>query len=308
MCGMDRAEVTTAVENVISLVREHYVDSAAAAGIGQALAAALAAGRYQADERTLAAAVTEDLQSVNGDPHLRLLYHADPLPERDPDDDAQEYAAMARWASQTCGGVSRVERLEGNVGYLDFQPVLFPAAICGDAMMAAMSLISAARALIIDVRHCLGGEPAMVALACSYLSGPEPVELTSLHEARLGRVTQSWTLPYVPGRRFGPDRPVYVLTSASTFSGGEQLAYDLQQLKRATIIGERTKGGANAREGFRVQAHLEATISVARAVNPVSGSNWEATGVTPDIETPAEQALDRAHGLALEQLGAAGPA
>ena len=306
MCGMDMSEVTTVVENVISLVREQYVDSAASEQIAQALAAVLAAGRYQAGERTLAEAVTQDLQSVNGDPHLRLLYHADPMPERDPGDDAQEYAAMARWASQTCGGIARVQRLEGNVGYLDFQPVLFPAAICGEAMMAAMTLISSAPALIVDVRHCIGGDPAMVALACSYLHGPEPVELTSLHEARLGRVTQSWTLPYVPGRRFGPDRPVYVLTSAATFSGGEQFAYDLQQLKRATIIGERTKGGANAREGFRVQAHLEATIPVARGVNPVSGSNWEA-GVMPDIEIPAEQALDHAQRLALEQLAAASP-
>jgi Peptidase family S41 len=308
MSGMDMNEVNAVTEDVISLVRERYVDSAAAAAIGQAMTASLAGGRYPADERLLAEAVTADLQSVNGDQHLRLLYHADPLPERNRGDDAEEYAAMTRWADQTCGGVARVERLDGNVGYLDFQPVLFPASICGDMIAAAMSLISSAQALIADVRHCIGGDPAMVALACSYLHGPEPVELTGLYEARLSRVTQSWTLPFVPGRRFGPSRPVYVLTSAATFSGGEQFAYDLQQLKRATIIGERTKGGANAREGFRVHAHLEATISVARGVNPVSGGNWEGTGVTPDIEVPAGQALDRAHGLALEQLAAASPA
>jgi C-terminal processing protease CtpA/Prc len=109
----------------------------------------------------------------------------------------------------------------------------------------------------------------------------------------------------VPGRRFGPAKPVYVLTGSATFSGGEQLAYDLQQLGRATIIGQRTKGGAHAREGFRVHPHLEATISVARAVSPVTGGNWEGSGVTPDIRTSPGEEKDRAHQLALEHVAAA---
>ena len=157
MYGMDTSDMTIVVEAVIGLVREHYVDAAAAGPIAQVVAAALAAGRYEADPASLAAAVTDDLQSVNGDPHLRLLYHAEPMPERSPGDDAQEYAAMARWADRTCSGVARVERLEANIGYLSFDPVLFPAAICGDAAAAALSLIAATDALIIDLRRCLGG-------------------------------------------------------------------------------------------------------------------------------------------------------
>jgi C-terminal processing protease CtpA/Prc len=156
------------------------------------------------------------------------------------------------------------------------------------------------------VRRCLGGEPAMVAFLISYLWDHDPVQLTGLQERRDDRPRQSWTLPYVPGRRFGKTKPVYVLTSATTFSGGEQLAYDLQQLGRAVIIGEPTRGGGHAREGFRVHPHLEATISVAAAVSPVSGTSWEGTGVTPDISTPAAQARDRAHRLALEQVITAG--
>jgi C-terminal processing protease CtpA/Prc len=115
-----------------------------------------------------------------------------------------------------------------------------------------------------------------------------------------------WTLPYVPGRRFGKTKPVYVLTSATTFSGGEQLSYDLQQLGRATVVGERTRGGANAREGFPVHPHLEATISVAESVNPVTGGNWEGTGVQPDIEAIASHARDTAYQLALQAVIAAG--
>jgi hypothetical protein len=304
MSGVDKQEVTRVVNDVICLLAEHYVDPDAVPVISQALAASLAQDHYPADEKSLADAVTADLQSVNGDRHLRLLYHAEPLPERTPGDDTVEHEALARWASQTCYGIARVELLPGNVGYLDIQPVLFPAAISGDAIAAAMTLVEPAEALLIDVRHCLGGDPETVALLCSYLLGPEPVELTGLQERRGNRVRQYWTTPFVPGRRFGAAKPVCVLTSRDSFSGAEQLAYDLQQLGRATIVGERTKGGAHAREGFRVHPHLEATISVARGVSPVTGGNWEGTGVTPDIDAPAGHALDRAHRHAVEVLAA----
>ena len=302
---MDQNEVTRVVHEVQSLVEARYVYPRIGAQVAQVLATGLAEGRYPADERRLAEAVTADLQSVNGDKHLRLLYHDQPIGHREPGDDAEEYAAVARWAQQTCGGVASVQRLAGNVGYLDLQPILFPAVIGGELITAAMSLLAATEGLIIDVRQCLGGEPAMVAFLISYLWDHDPVQLTGLQERQDDRPRQSWTLPYVPGRRFGKAKPVYALTSATTFSGGEQLAYDLQQLRRAVIIGETTRGGGHAREGFRVGPHLEATISVAAAVNPVSGTSWEGTGVTPDIHTPAAQARDDAYRLALEQVVAA---
>ena len=302
---MDQREVTRVVQEVQALAEARYVYPSVGAQVAQVLATGLAEGRYPADERRLAEAVTADLQSVNGDKHLRLLYHDQPIGHREPGDDAEEYAAVARWAQQTCGGVASVQRLAGNVGYLDLQPILFPAVIGGELITAAMNLLAATEGLIIDVRQCLGGEPAMVAFLISYLWDHDPVQLTGLQERQDDRPRQSWTLPYVPGRRFGRAKPVYALTSATTFSGGEQLAYDLQQLRRAVIIGETTRGGGHAREGFRVGPHLEATISVAAAVNPVSGTSWEGTGVTPDIHTPAAQARDDAYRLALEQVVAA---
>lgn len=298
---MTDEEVSQIVDRVRTLVESRYLFPDVGAAVSQIVADAEAAGRYPADARSLAAAVTADLQSVNGDQHLRLLYHDDAQPPREPGDDREEYAAMARWAGQTCGGVACVRRLEGNVGYLDLQPVLFPAVICGESITAAMNLLAGTEALIIDLRCCLGGEPGTVPLIVSYLWDNDPVQLTGLRER--GELRQSWTLPYVAGPRFGPAKPVYVLTSATTFSGGEQLSYDLQQLGRATIIGEQTRGGAHAREGFVVHPHLEATISVAEAVNPTTGGNWEGTGVAPDIPTTAAQALDTAHRRALQDIG-----
>jgi len=308
---MAEAELADVMNQVRALVEEHYIFPEVAAKVSGVLAAGLAGGRYPADMPALAAAVTADLQSVNGDKHLRLLYHEDAIPPRTPGDDAEEYAAMAHWAGQTCGGVACAQRLAGNVGYLDLRPVLFPAVLAGEVMTAALSLLATTDALIIDLRNCLGGEPSMPPFIISYLWDRDPAQLCGLRERTDTLPRQTWTLPYVPGRRFGKDKPVYVLTSAATFSGGEQLSYDLQQLGRAIIVGEPTRGGAHAREGFRVHPHLEATISVAAAVNPKTGGNWEGTGVTPDIQSTADSARDTAYQRALQDVitadGAAAP-
>ena len=308
---MAEAELADVMNQVRALVEEHYIFPEVAAKVSGVLAAGLAGGRYPADMPALAAAVTADLQSVNGDKHLRLLYHEDAIAPRTPGDDAEEYAAMARWAGQTCGGVACAQRLAGNVGYLDLRPVLFPTVLAAEVITAAMSLLATTDALIIDLRNCLGGEPSMPPFIISYLWDRDPAQLCGLRERTDTLPRQTWTLPYVPGRRFGKDKPVYVLTSAATFSGGEQLSYDLQQLGRAIIVGEPTRGGAHAREGFRVHPHLEATISVAAAVNPKTGGNWEGTGVTPDIQSTADSARDTAYQRALQDVitadGAAAP-
>jgi hypothetical protein len=303
---LNEADPADVVSKVRALVEAHYVFPDIATKVSAVLAEGLAASRYPSDPPSLAEAVTADLQSVNGDKHLRLLYSEEALAPRAPGDDSEEYALYARWADQTCGGVACAQRLAGNVGYLDLQPALFPVAICGEAATAAMSLLAATHALIIDLRHCLGGEPGMTVFLASYLWDHDPVQLSGHRHRQDSTPQQKWTLPYVPGRRFGKTKPVYVLTSATTFSGGEHLSYDLQQLGRATVIGERTRGGAMAREGFPVHPHLEATISVAESVSPVTGSSWEGIGVKPDVETTADQARDAAYRLALEAVVAAG--
>src|SRR5258706_2195070 len=144
------------------------------------LAGGLAEGRYPAEAPSLAAAAPADWQSVNGDKHLRLRYQDQALPQGTPGGGAEQYAAMARWAGQTCGGVASVQRLAGNVGYLDLQPVLFPTPISGDMITSAMSLLADTDALLIDLRHCLGGEPATPAFVISYLWDYEPTQLTGL--------------------------------------------------------------------------------------------------------------------------------
>jgi hypothetical protein len=299
--GVDHAAL---VERTADLVAAHYVFPEQADKIAAQLRAALAAGRYTeagaaGDVQRLGALVTEDLQSVNGDKHLRLVFHADEVP------DGQDAAAdqmLARRSAESCGGVPRFELLEGGVALLELAPIIFPLHLSADSLTAAMALAAQARALVVDLRRNVGGDPYAVQYLCSYFFD-QPTHVNTQYWREDDQEQQFWTLPQVPGRRLGQDTPVYVLTSASTFSGAEELTYDLQQLGRAVVVGERTKGGAHPRNGWTVHPHLEATIPVGRSINPTSGTDWEGSGVTPDIELPAADALDRAHREALQRLG-----
>lgn len=298
---MQQADINRIVEHTATLLVDRYVFPDIGRQLGELLTEQLAAGRYSAatDPRTLSALVTEDLQSINQDLHLRLKHHDVAIPDLAGEE--AMLATMAREAAETMHGIARVERLAGNVAVLAIRPVLFDPSIAGEAIVAAMQLVASADALIIDLRECRGGSPGSVALVCGYLFD-EPTHLIDIYEREGDRTMQSWSPPYVPGPRFGASKPVYVLTSRTTFSGGEELSHDLKQHGRATLVGERTGGGAHPRIGERLHPHLEATIPVARACDPVTGQNWEGVGVQPDVEVPAADSLDVAHRAALRTV------
>ncbi|MFI8389119.1 S41 family peptidase [Streptomyces sp. NPDC085540] len=287
------------VEELARLLDAHYVFPE----LGQELAGLvrdrLAAGAYDvATPEELGRVVTTDLQSLNGDRHLRLKYHADRVPE---EQGAAMLAEMRRDFEASLGGVSRLEMLDGGVAVLELTPNLFPLEWAAEPLGAALAVASRARALILDLRRNLGGSPDTVAFVCGHLLD-ERTLLNTMHWREGDRREQSWSPAYVPGPRFGGEKPVYVLTGPRTFSAAEELAYDLQQLGRAVVVGETTRGGAHPREGWTLHPHLEASIPVGRSVNPVSGTNWEGTGVVPDLACPTADALPRAHERALARL------
>lgn len=297
------------IEALVDQLTSFYVFPDIAEQVCDVLRLRLAEGAYrgQADDEAFAAAVTADLQSVNGDKHLRLLFSVDEIPDDGGTEvfDLDRYRAEAELAAH---GFAKVERLPGNVGLLDIRQ-LFAAEVSGAAAVAAMNLVAGADALVIDLRRNGGGDPAMVALLCGYLFD-ESVHLNDLYFRPDDSTTQYWTQPFVPGPSFGGSKPVYVLTSADTFSGAEELSYNLQQLKRATLIGETTKGGAHPGSRYRVGPHLKSAVPSGRAINPVSGTNWEAVGVQPDVPVPADEAFEEAYRRALTHvltLGSEGP-
>ena len=136
---------------------------------------------------------------------------------------------------------------------------------------------------------------------CSYLLAEQPTHLNDIFHADTRETRQFWALPYVPGTRY-VDRPVYVLTGSRTFSGGEEFCYNLQALGRAELIGETTGGGAHPTRGFPISRAVHIGIPFARSVNPVTGTNWQGTGVVPDVAVPEAQAYDVAYARALEHV------
>ncbi|NUR63555.1 MAG: S41 family peptidase [Catenulispora sp.] len=287
------------VDETVRLLTKHYVFPEIAQQLADLLQRRLAEGAYDADgTEELADLVTADLQSVNDDKHLRLKHHADPV---SPEQGAATMAAI-RWDFDTSlGGAPRVELLDGGIAVVELTPMLFPLGWAAGPLSAALTLASQAQALIVDLRTNRGGDPDTVAFVCSYLLD-ERTHLNTMYWRRGERVEQSWSLPHVPGTPFGGDKPLYVLTSESTFSAAEELAYDLQQLGRAVVVGERTRSGAHPCKGWTVHPHLEVTVPTGRAINPGSGTYWEGTGVRPDIPCAAAEALSRAHALALARL------
>ncbi|MFJ2155309.1 S41 family peptidase [Streptomyces sp. NPDC087856] len=299
MTTLTKLQPAPVIDETTRLLTEHYVFPDIAEQLAALLHRRLAEGAYDVDDaEEFARLVTEDLQSANGDRHLRLKHHADPVP---PKQGAANLAAIRRDFDNSLGGAPRVELLNGGVAVLELAPMLFPLEWAAEPLSAALTLASRAQALIIDLRANRGGDPDAVAFVCSYLLD-ERTHLNSMYWRAGDRTEQSWSLPHVPGTRFGGTKPLYVLSSANTFSAAEELAYDLQQLGRAVVVGERTRGGAHPCEGWTVHPHLEATVPVGRAINPVSGTNWEGTGVQPDVPCAAADSLTQAHTLALAQL------
>ncbi|MEU3708492.1 S41 family peptidase [Streptomyces catenulae] len=280
------------VEAALARITTGYVFPEKTAVIDAAIRRRLAEGAYRGlDVRELCERVTEDLQRACPDKHLRLLWTEDPQSlEEEPESVAR--ARFAQHARESNYGVRRVEQLDGNIGYLDLR-MIAPADLGGLATAAAMQLLSTTAALIIDLRQCRGGSPEGVQLWCSYFFADDGVHLNDIYERDTGSTRQYWTLGHLTAPRY-LDRPVTILTSELTFSGGEELAYNLKVLGRATLIGRTTRGGAHPTARIPVAPHVTVTVPTARSINPVTGTNWEGVGVEPDLAVAAEDALKAA--------------
>lgn len=294
---------THQLDLVCSWLAGHYVFPDVGEQVVDLLRTREAAGDFAgiSTDEDFGIAVTETMQSINGDRHLRLLHSINAIPGKE--DDTAEVADDVAYRDEvilSAGGIAAVQRLDGNVGYLDIR-VLHAANVAAPIASAAMTLVAGTDVLLVDLRRCPGGSPLMVAHYCSYLFD-DPTHLTDIYDRPTDQTRQFWTAPSVPGEKFGGTKPVYVLTSSSTFSGAEELAYDLQSRGRATVVGERTKGGAHPGARHRIGPHLQLSVPQGRAINAVTGTNWEGAGVQPDIEVSADDAFDTSYRLALAHV------
>jgi len=247
-------------------------------------------------------ALTTHMQEICHDEHLWVKWHSEPLP------DGEEALRLSKeWrevqqlqAKLNNYGFQKVERMAGNVGYVDIR-YFQRSSWGGDIAVAAMNFLANMYAIIIDLRKCSGGYPGMVSLVSSYLLGEEPLLLSSIYWRDDDKTQQYWTLPYVPGQRLA-DKPLYILVSKETFSAGEGFADDMQARKRGIIIGEQTDGGAHPGASYRLNPHFEAFIPIGFLTHPITNRNWEGLGVIPDFPVSSERALIIAHKMALKSI------
>jgi hypothetical protein len=276
------------VEKLAKELRDRYVFPDVAERAAEAVTTNSRQGAYDGFESpgVFASRLTDDLRSIAHDKHLSVQADGTPPPSltQPPHSEA---------------GVVRADRLSGNVGYIEVSSFP-PPQIFKPVIDRAMQALVGSKALIIDVRRNTGGSPASVAYLASFLlpqAQRTPInEVVSRKPFTTTFERQTFTREPTPVSFDG--KPLYVLTSAKTFSGGEEFAYDVQSLKVAKVVGETTGGGANPTGSFNLGFGYSALIPFGRAENPITKTNWEGRGVAPDLDTRAPDAL----AVALQRL------
>lgn len=291
----DSTQRREVARRLAEVVRREYQDPASAESMADAIGARLSAGAYDTalTDDAFAATLTADLRAVTPDPHMAVMANLDA--------GAPRLSADPVYSLRQNYGVQGVRRLGGNVGVieLNFAPNLGFADAILERYASAMTLVRDTRALIVDLRAHIGGEPGTVVYFVSYFFERAPFVVNRIRYRNKPTVDY-YTVAVPRGPKYGEKRPVFVLTSARTFSAGEELAYDLQATGRARVVGSRTGGGAHPDQAFDIGRGFGAFIPIGAAVNPITGGNWERVGVKPDSEVEAGKALDVAWRLALE--------
>jgi C-terminal processing protease CtpA/Prc len=299
---IDAAERTAVIDGVLEKVVANYVFPDVGKKMEVAIRDRVAKKEYDniTSGRELARVLTENLREVCKDKHLGVRLSPQALPPvfSQSASPAEEKKVRESMALRNFG-FKKVERLgNGGVGLLELEGFL-PAEMIGETAAAAMGFLAGNDAVIIDLRKNGGGSPDAVILLCSYFFD-EATHLNSIYTRGTDSTKQYWSHPVVPGKKLS-GKDVYVLTSNRTFSAAEEFTYNMQSQKRATIVGETTGGGAHPTRGFRINDHFSIGVPFARSINPVTKTNWEGTGVKPDVAVPADKALATAHMMALEK-------
>ena len=307
--SIDASQKQAVIAEISDLMNKNYIFPETAKKVEDALRGRLSSGDFDklGNASEFARAVSAVILEVTKDRHTGFAYNpamAEDLRRLAGQSEEERRQVRERQldeARRDNFGFRKVELLPGNVGYLDFRMFASPDE-AGATAVAALNFLAYCDAIIVDLRQNGGGDPAQIQLISSYFFS-DPAHLNDLYFRAADRTDNFWTLPYVPGPRMG-NADLYILTSSRTFSGAEEFTYNMKNLKRATVIGETTGGGAHPTEPMIVQHDFILRVPYARAINPVSKTNWEGTGVTPDIAVPAAAAFDKAYMLAVEKLAA----
>ena len=303
---LTQKEQQTVIDSIGSKLNANYIFPEIATKMVSNMETKLKNGNYKSiqDPQEFATTLTTDLQTISKDKHIRVTFAPGQIAEQQQAITAEDSIAyLNRYVAnlkRNNFGFKEVKIMPGNIGYLDLRS-FSNVEYAGETAVSAMNFLSNTDAIIIDLRNNGGGSPAMIQLITSYLFGSDPVHLNNFYWRPTDRNSQTWTLPHVSGTR-SPNTPVYVLTSRGTFSAAEEFSYNLKNLERATLVGETTGGGAHPGGSVVATDRFMVWVPTGRAINPITNTNWEGTGVSPHIKTAAADALDTAYTKALKSL------
>jgi C-terminal processing protease CtpA/Prc len=294
-------------EKVGQLLVDNYIFPETAEKMQKLVNSKTDEGKYSNidDVHDFARTLTKDLQSVSKDRHIRVRFDPDAVKRikasnsRSEEDRERERKERIEREKRANFGFQKLEIMEGNIGYLDLR-YFSGLSQAGDTIVASMNFLANAHAVIIDLRQNGGGSPLTIQVISSYFLD-DYTHLNSFEWRGTDSIQQFWTLPYVPGKKMY-ETDLYILTSRRTFSGAEEFTYNMKNLKRATIVGEATGGGAHPGGPRIVNDYFLVWIPSGRAINPITKTNWEGKGIEPHISVPQDKALIKAHSIALEKL------
>jgi hypothetical protein len=301
---IDAALRRAVVDTLCDRVERYYVFPDRAKIVAKAIRKRYNAHEYDriTSAREFADSLTAHMQVAVPDLHLRAHYRHEPIPVETDDGppDSAEARKTAEFNRRINYGFEKMERMPGNVGYLDLRG--FSGDPAGQATaVATMNFLANTDALIIDLRRNGGGHPKMIATILTYFTKPDDrLLINRFYHRENNETNEYWTSPYVPGPRY-TGKPIYVLISNRTGSAAEEFAYDVQTHKLGTVVGAVSAGGANPGGVYRLSENFAAFIATGRAINPITKTNWEGVGVQPDTVTTGGEALRTAYVMALRK-------
>lgn len=315
--AIDGAMRVQTIDALVAKLNDHYVFPDKAKQIEAVLRKQQNEGKYDGltDGEQLAKLLTDDLRGVAHDLHMEVTFSPAVVPPDDAGgpppaslaefDHRINFAMRLFYRYKANQRVEKVDHLSPNIGYLKVTGFP-PGFLMTEKYGAAMDKLADTDGLIVDLRENRGGGADSVALLISYFVD-QRTRLNDIWDRDTGISTQQWTEEKLRGNRFGGKKPVVILAGPGTMSAGEDFAYTMQALKRATVVGERTWGGANPSRPYRLGDHFAAWIPARRLINPITHSNWEGVGVIPDIAANPEDALAVAKDTLQRRINGATP-
>jgi len=293
----NRDELLTEISKKIT---DNYIFPDVANAINSTILSEIKSGHFNnLSNKDFASALTTSLRTAGKDKHFYVKYLDDYHPETNKVNDRKQQELDNVSNSLENFGFESVERLEGNIGYINFRGFAEPKS-SETALASAMNFVSNTNSLIIDLRENRGGDNGMLLLFCSYFL-KNKTNIYETHFRNNGKTVENWTINKVSGKKY-LNKNIYFLTSKNTFSAAEGLAYTLQSYKLAKVIGEQTGGAANPIAPFFIDNKYLLLIPVGKVKLTVTNTNWEQIGVTPDEKTKSEDALKKAQIMALNAI------